>query len=87
MQMMCTIQNFRIRAVEDDTLHACLLFIYFVFMICGGNVKMAKKLMRGSDGLYHKNGKKFEMNRGSRAQVMHGTAYQTSGELLKKDLM
>ena len=48
---------------------------------------MAKKLMRGSDGLYHKNGKKFEMNRGSRAQVMHGTAYQTSGELLKKDLM
>ena len=48
---------------------------------------MAKKLMRGSDGLYHKNGKKFEMNIGSRAQVMHGTAYKTSGELLKKDLI
>ena len=46
MQMMCTIQNFRIRAVEDDTLHACLLFIYFVFMICGGYVKMAKKHFR-----------------------------------------
>ena len=46
MQMMCTIQNFCIRAVEDDTLHACLLFIYFVFMICGGNVKMAKKQFR-----------------------------------------
>ena len=46
MQMMCTIQNFRIRAVEDDTLHACLLFIHFVLMICGGNVKMAKKHLR-----------------------------------------
>ena len=46
MQMMCTIQNYCIRAVEDDTLHACLLFIYFVFMICGGNVKMAKKHFR-----------------------------------------
>ena len=44
MQMMCTIQNFCIRAVEDDTLHACLLFIYFVFMICGGYVKMAKNI-------------------------------------------
>ena len=48
---------------------------------------MAKKLMRGSDGLYHKNGRTYVNNRGTRAQVMHGTAYQTSGELLKKDLM
>ncbi len=48
---------------------------------------MAKKLMRGNDGLYHKNGKTYELNRGSRAQVMHGTAYQTTGELLRKDLI
>ena len=48
---------------------------------------MAKKLMRGSDGLYHKNGKTFKKNRGSRPEVMHGTAYQTKGELVKKDLM
>ena len=48
---------------------------------------MAKKLMRGTDGLYHKNGKTYKKNRGSRPEVMHGTAYQTTGELLKKDLM
>ena len=48
---------------------------------------MAKKLMRGSDGLYHKKGKTYKKNRGSRPEVMHGTAYQTKGELLKKDLM
>ena len=48
---------------------------------------MAKKLMRGSDGLYHKNGRTYKKNRGSRPEVMHGTAYQTMGELLKKDLM
>lgn len=48
---------------------------------------MAKKLMRGTNGLYHKNGKSYKKNRGSRPEVMHGTAYQTTGELLKKDLM
>ena len=48
---------------------------------------MARKLMRGTDGLYHKNGKTYKKNRGSRSEVMHGTAYQTKGELLKKDLM
>tara|TARA_Y100000389_G_scaffold121717_1_gene119108 strand:- start:788 stop:1087 length:300 start_codon:yes stop_codon:yes gene_type:complete len=48
---------------------------------------MAKKLMRGTDGLYHKNGKTYKKNRGSRPEVMHGNAYQTTGELLKKDLM
>ena len=48
---------------------------------------MAKKLLRGLDGLYHKLGRTFKKNRGSRPEVMHGTAYQTTGELQKKDLM
>ena len=33
------------------------------------------------------NGKKYEMLVGSRAQVMHGTCYKTSGGLKKSDLM
>jgi len=45
---------------------------------------MVKKHMRGDDGLYHINGKKYEVYKGSRAQVWHGTAYKTKG-LLKKD--
>ena len=33
------------------------------------------------------NGKKYDMLIGSRAQVMHGTCYKTSGGLKKSDLM
>jgi hypothetical protein len=47
---------------------------------------MVKKHMRGSDGKYHINGKKYDVLEGSRAQVMHGTAYKTSGGLTKKAL-
>ena len=47
---------------------------------------MVKKHMRGSDGKYHIKGAKFELLKGSRAQVWHGTAYQTKGELKKSDL-
>jgi hypothetical protein len=36
---------------------------------------------------YHIAGKTYEMLEGSRAQVWHGTAYKTSGELTKKDLL
>jgi len=42
--------------------------------------------MKHSDGKYHINGVIFEILIGSRAQVMHGTAYKTSGNLKKKDL-
>ena len=47
---------------------------------------MVKKHMQGSDGKYHIKGAKFELLKGSRAQVWHGTAYQTKGELKKSDL-
>tara|TARA_B100001769_G_scaffold274822_2_gene274314 strand:+ start:66 stop:344 length:279 start_codon:yes stop_codon:yes gene_type:complete len=42
--------------------------------------------MKSEDGLYHINGSKFEMLVGSRAQVWHGTAYKTTGELTKSHL-
>ena len=45
-----------------------------------------KRVMKSEDGLYHINGSKFEMLVGSRAQVWHGTAYKTTGELTKSDL-
>ena len=38
---------------------------------------MVKEARRGSDGKYHIQGKKYDMLVGSRAQVMHGTAYKT----------
>lgn len=47
---------------------------------------MVKKHMRGSDGKYHINGKKYDVLEGSRAQVMHETAFKTSGGLTKKAL-
>lgn len=43
--------------------------------------------MRAADGMYHINGKKYELLEGSRAQVWHQTARQTSGCLCKEDLM
>lgn len=48
---------------------------------------MVKKHMKASDGKYHIHGQKFELLKGSRAQVWHGTAYQTKGELKKTDLV
>lgn len=45
------------------------------------------KYKKDSNGNYIINGKKYEMLEGSRAQVMHGTAYKTSGELTKNDLI
>ena len=48
---------------------------------------MVKKHMKGSDGLYHINGKTYQLLKGSRAQVWHGTAYETKGELKKSDLV
>ena len=40
-----------------------------------------------SNGKYLIHGQKYEMLRGSRAQVWHGSAYKTSGELKKSHLM
>jgi hypothetical protein len=39
------------------------------------------------DHTYHINGKKYPELFGSRHQVMNGTAYKTSGELTKSNLM
>tara|TARA_B100000287_G_C20459862_1_gene712948 strand:- start:209 stop:517 length:309 start_codon:yes stop_codon:yes gene_type:complete len=46
-----------------------------------------KKHMKGDDGLYHIKGSTYQLLRGSRAQVWHGTAYQTEGGLKKTDLI
>jgi len=43
--------------------------------------------MKAEDGKYHINGAKYELLEGSRAQVWHGTAYKTPGNLLKSNLM
>ena len=43
--------------------------------------------MKATDGQYHINGKKFDLLEGSRAQVMHKTAYKTSGGLTVSNLM
>jgi len=43
--------------------------------------------MKAADGFYHIHGHKYEMLEGSRAQVWHGTAHQTSGCLCKSDLI
>ena len=42
---------------------------------------------RSKDGKYHIGGKKYDLLEGSRAQVWHETAYQTSGGLHKHHLM
>jgi hypothetical protein len=46
-----------------------------------------KRPVRHEDGTYHIKGKKFSELFGSRQQVMNGTAYKTSGELMKSDLL
>ena len=46
-----------------------------------------KRPVRNEDGTYHLDGQKFKELFGSRQQVMNGTAYKTSGNLQKSDLM
>ena len=48
---------------------------------------MVKKHMKAADGAYHIHGHKYEVLEGSRAQVWHGTAHQTSGGLNKIHLI
>tara|TARA_Y100000768_G_scaffold268363_1_gene205109 strand:+ start:8295 stop:8627 length:333 start_codon:yes stop_codon:yes gene_type:complete len=40
---------------------------------------MVKRHEKKPDGYYHIHGQKYKMIRGSRAQVMHDTAYKTDG--------
>ncbi len=46
-----------------------------------------KKHMKSDDGLYHINGKTYELLRGSRAQVWHGTALATDYGLKKANMV
>jgi hypothetical protein len=46
-----------------------------------------KRPVRGADGCYTIDGKKYKELFGSREQVWNGTAYKTEGLLIKKDLM
>ncbi len=46
-----------------------------------------RRILKGSDNMYHVNGKTYPMLIGSRQQVGHETAYKTSGQLTKKDLI
>ena len=51
------------------------------------NKSLKKNITRDkSDGKYHIEGNEFEKIRGTREEVWSGTAYQTTGELKKKDL-
>ena len=45
------------------------------------------RILKGEDGLYHVNGKSFKILIGSRQQVGHGTAYKTSGQKTRKDII
>ena len=45
------------------------------------------RFTKGDDGKYNIKGQKFDMITGTRAQIWHGTAYETTGGLTKKDLM
>lgn len=42
---------------------------------------------KSADGKYHIKGKTYEMLIGSRAQVWHGTAFKTNGNLEKDQLI
>ena len=47
---------------------------------------MANNIIKQEDGMYHVNGKSFKKLMGTRAEVMHGTAYKTSGGLTSTQL-
>ena len=48
---------------------------------------MVKRHHRAEDGMYHIGNQKYELLKGSRAQVWHGTAHETTGGLKKADLL
>ena len=47
---------------------------------------MTNRVHKSSDGKYHISGHIYDLLVGSRAQVMHGTAYKTTGGLKKTDM-
>ena len=47
---------------------------------------MAPRISVHDDGMYHIGNRKYKKNEGSRAEVLHRTAYQTTGGLKHKDL-
>jgi len=47
---------------------------------------MGKNIVKESDGFYHVGDKQFKKLVGTRAEVMHGTAYKTSGGLTANHL-
>jgi hypothetical protein len=47
---------------------------------------MGKENRKHADGKYHIKGKMYDLLVGSRAQVMHETAYKTTGGLVMSDL-
>lgn len=47
---------------------------------------MGRRHDRQTDGMYHIRGVKFEELIGTRAKVLHGTAYKTSGGLTKQNI-
>lgn len=48
---------------------------------------MTHRPTKGKDGLFHINGHAYKQVRGSKAQVMHKTAYKTNSGLTFGDLM
>ena len=46
-----------------------------------------KRRDKGADGLFHIDGRTYKLLEGTRADVWEGNAYQTSGGLIKKDLL
>jgi hypothetical protein len=48
---------------------------------------MGKTKFSRKNGKVHVHGHKYEQLEGTRAQVWHGTAFKTSGDLTKKNLM
>lgn len=48
---------------------------------------MPARHVKGEDKKYHINGKVYDELDGTRAKVMHQTAYKTTGGLKRKDLM
>ena len=50
-------------------------------------VKRHKRPVRGNDGMFHIKGKKYAELCGSRQKVWNGTAYKTTGNLVKTDLV
>ena len=46
-----------------------------------------KRRDKGPDGLFHVDGRTYKLLEGTRADVWEGNAYQTSGGLIKRDLL